>query len=103
MGQGFGIHADLVVAQGVAGADTAGDGADGRNVPRRAKQVPQAPPAAGGALDHAHGAGPHVGPDGLSPMAVDGGTQALGDFVNCLVPGDALEAALAFLACAAQG
>ena len=36
-------------------------------------------------------------------MAVDDGAEAPGDFVDRLVPGDALEAALAFLACAAQG
>ena len=65
------IHADAVVAERVAGAEAAGDRADGLHVLRGAEHVPQPPAGAVGAVEQAHVAGADVGPDGLAAVGGD--------------------------------
>ena len=85
------VHPHAVVAERVAGADPAGDRADRHQVLRGAERVPQAAPRAIHALDEPHAAGADVGPDGLGTEVSNRAGEALGDLVERLLPGDALE------------
>ena len=86
------VHPHAVVAERVAGADPAGDRADRHQVVGRPERVPQPAPRAVHALDEPHAAGADVGPDGLGAELADRAGQPLGDLVERLLPGDALEA-----------
>ena len=85
------IHPHAVVAERVAGPDPAGDRADRHQVVGRPERVPQPAPRAVHALEEPHAAGADVGPDGLGAEIPDRAGQPLGDLVERLVPGDALE------------
>ena len=63
------IHADAVVAKGVAGAESARDRADRLHVTRRAEHVPEPASRTVRALKQAHVAAAEKGPDRLRAVA----------------------------------
>ena len=103
VGDALGVHADAVVAEGIAGGEAPGAHADGEMMLCRAEGVPEAPAGARQPLDHPEGAGPVVRPDGLGPVALDDRPPAGRDLAQRLVPGDPREAPLALLPGAAHG
>ena len=103
VGDALGVHADAVVAEGIAGGEAPRAHADGEMMLGGAEDVPEAPAGARQPLDHPEGAGPVVRPDGLGPVALDDRPPAGRDLAQRLVPGDPREAPLALLPGAAHG
>src|SRR5262249_39703140 len=85
------VHPDPIVAERVPGADAARDRADGHPMLRGAERVPEPAPAAVAAMDEPHAARAEIGPDRLGADLADDAAEPLGDLVEGLVPGDALE------------
>src|SRR5439155_23754341 len=90
-GQRLRVPPHAVVAERIAGPDPAGDRADRHQVLRCAERVPQPSPRTIHALDEPHAAGADVGPDGLGAEFSDRAGEPLGDLIERLLPGDALE------------
>ena len=96
------VHADRGADHG-GPARLAGRGAD-RAVEERGAQAMEEAPVHRGVLQQPHGAGVAVGEDRLRAVGAAGDRgEALGDDVERVVPGDALEAAFALGAHAAHG
>ena len=82
------VHSDAVVAQRVAGAESARDRADRHDVTRRAQHVPEPASRAVDALDQPHAAGADEGPDRLGAVLRDHVPEPRRDPLERLVPRD---------------
>src|SRR6185503_19548394 len=75
------IHPDAVVAERIAGADSAGDRADRHQMLRGPEHVPDPAPGAIDTLEETHAARAEVGPDRLGAEFPGDAGESLGDLI----------------------